>query len=278
MDKYNKTAESKEEYKANKKKRIDELLKIAGTDYKEYKKALTASVKQGHMILLERDIDEGYINAFNPEWLEAWEGNMDLQPCFDYFSVITYVTDYLTKDDTGVTAILREVIKNSGKDDKKEQMQTLIHTFLTHRQMGQAEAYYKIIPNLKMKFSTVSKELKSRFLVKVGEKEDTHDKIAFTVNGRDGMFIEKADLIDKYIRRPGPKNKFNEYKDTDPDTEDLVVAQFAKMMETSQKKELDEGNEPLDYDDLDFDKDDDKFHYIMTAEKNPKEENAYHST
>ena len=116
---------------------------------------------------------------------------MDLQPCFDYFAVITYVTDYLTKDDTGVTAIQREVIKNSGKDDKKEQMQTLIHTFLTHRQMGQAEAYYKIIPNLKMKFSTVvtvyvptdSKDLRSRFLVKVGEKEDTHDKIAFTVNG-----------------------------------------------------------------------------------------------
>jgi hypothetical protein len=140
-------------------------------------------------------------------------------------------------------------------------MQTLIHTFLTHRQMGQAEAYYKIIPNLKMKFSTVvtvyvptdSKEFRSRFLVKVGEKEDTHDKIAFTVNGRDGMFIEKADLIDKYIRRPGPKNRFIEHKDTDPDTEDLVVAQFAKMMETSQKKELDEGNEPLDYDDLDFD-------------------------
>ena len=138
---------------------------------------------------------------------------MDLQPCFDYFAVITYVTDYLTKDDTGVTAILREVIKNSGKDDKKEQMQTLIHTFLTHRQMGQAEAYYKIIPNLKMKFSTVvtvyvptdSKEFRSRFLVKVGEKEDTHDKIAFTVNGRDGMFIEKADLIDKYIRRPVQK-------------------------------------------------------------------------
>jgi hypothetical protein len=83
MDKYNKTAESKEEYIGNRDKRIDELLKIAGTDYKEYKKAITASVKQGHMILLERDIDEGYINAFNPEWLEAWEGNMDLQPCFN---------------------------------------------------------------------------------------------------------------------------------------------------------------------------------------------------
>ena len=56
-----------------------------------------------------------YINAFNPEWLDAWGGNVDSQPCLDYFAVITYITDYLTKDDTGVTAILREVIKKQGK-------------------------------------------------------------------------------------------------------------------------------------------------------------------
>ena len=114
---------TKEEYKTNMENRIDELLDIAGSKYTEYCEAIECSVKQGHMILLARDIDEGYINAFNPEWLEAWEGNIDLQPCFDYFVVITYITDYLTKDDTGLTAILLEVVKNTGKDDKKEQMQ-----------------------------------------------------------------------------------------------------------------------------------------------------------
>ena len=54
------------------------------------------------------------------EWLEAWDGNLDIQPCFDYFAVITYVTDYPTKDDTGVTAILKEVIKHSDEKDTKE--------------------------------------------------------------------------------------------------------------------------------------------------------------
>jgi hypothetical protein len=108
-------------------------------------------------------------------------------------------------------------------------------------------------------------QIASRFLLKVGEKEDTHDKVAFPVHGCDGMFIEKADLIDKYIRRPGAKNKYTEYKQTDPDTEDLVVAQFAKMMETSQKRDLEE-NDPFDYEELEFDKDDNKFHFIMRAE------------
>ena len=279
MEKYNKLEESEEEYIRNRNERIDTLMKIAGTDYAKYTAAIKASVIHGHMILLERDIDEGYINAFNPEWLEAWGGNIDLQPCLDYFAVITYVTDYLTKDDTGLTAILREVIKKSGTEDQKEQMQSLIHTFLTHRQMGQAEAYFKIIPSLKMKFSTVrtvylpteKKELRSRFLLKVGEKEDTLDKIAFTVNGRDGIFIEKSDVIEKYIRRSGPKNEFAEFKETDTDCEALVCSQFAKMMETSKKSEIDEGNE-IDEEQRDIDSDDIKFHYIMTPntdENNP---------
>ena len=56
-------------------------------------------------------------------------------------------------------------------------MKMLINTFLTHRQMGQAEAYYKLIPSLKMKYSTVraifiptdKKELRSRFLMSSGK-------------------------------------------------------------------------------------------------------------
>ena len=95
MGKYDKETESEEEYIVNRGKRIDELLEIAGATYDEYKKAIGYSVTRGHCILLQRDIDEGYINPFNPEWLEAWGGNVDLQPCLDYFAVITYITDYL---------------------------------------------------------------------------------------------------------------------------------------------------------------------------------------
>ena len=127
--------------------------------------------------------------------------------------MIIYITDYLTKDDTGITAILREVMKKNEKEECKECMKMLIHTFLTHRQMGQAEVYYKLLPSLKIKYSTVrtvfvltdKKELRSKFLIKVEEKEETHGKLAFNVEGREGLFIEKADLIDKFVRRSGPK-------------------------------------------------------------------------
>ena len=28
----------------------------------------------------------------NTEWLKAWDGNMDLQICLDFFAIITYIT------------------------------------------------------------------------------------------------------------------------------------------------------------------------------------------
>ena len=110
MNRYNKQNETIEEYEKNTKLRIKEMLKIAGVDYNEYIKALETS-KTGYSVILRRDLDEIYINSYNPEWIRAWDGNIDIQPCFDYFAVITYVTDYFMKDETGTMEILKEVVR-----------------------------------------------------------------------------------------------------------------------------------------------------------------------
>ena len=104
---------------------------------------------------------------------------------------------------------------------------------------------------------------------KVEDHEDPKDKVAFEVPGRDGMFIEKADLIDKYIRRPGSKNTFQELKETEVDLEDLSGVHFAKMFETTQKKDVD-ATKVLDIDNLEIDEEDLDFHYIMRAENKEK--------
>ena len=56
MKKYNKQAESKEEYITNREKRIKELLEIARVTLKEYLKALGTS-KSGYSIVQHRDLD-----------------------------------------------------------------------------------------------------------------------------------------------------------------------------------------------------------------------------
>ena len=104
-----------QQYESNRKKRILELLTIADVTEDEYKTALKESRKKGVRIVLERDLNESMINNYNSEWLRFWNGNLDVQICLDFFSVITYITEYYCKDDTGTTTFLLEAAKKTLK-------------------------------------------------------------------------------------------------------------------------------------------------------------------
>ena len=83
MRKYEKGA-TEEEYSRNKAKRIDLLLERAGNiDYDDYIMARKTARKYGSTVLLKRDLDEIYVNNYNPEWAEAWNANHDIQPALD---------------------------------------------------------------------------------------------------------------------------------------------------------------------------------------------------
>ena len=154
MMKYDKKSESKEEYKINREKRILYLLSVAKVDRDIYCKALKYS-RAGYSYHQKRDLDEININSYNPEWLRAWDGNIDIQPCFDHFGVITYCTEYFVKDKTGTVEVLKQVIENNPDDDTKEKMKKIASTFLSHRQIGEAEAFFKLLPDLLLKNSNV---------------------------------------------------------------------------------------------------------------------------
>ena len=102
MDEYpERKSETKEEYVVNRKERIKKVLHHAGLvtdeDRNLYVEALKTSFG-GYSNILERDISEMFVNSYNPEWARAWNGNHDIQLCLDYYAVITYITEYFTKD------------------------------------------------------------------------------------------------------------------------------------------------------------------------------------
>ena len=66
MVKYSKKTETKEEYEVNRKKRILELLVITDVSESDYVQALSYS-RAGYSVHLKRDLDEIYINSYNPE-------------------------------------------------------------------------------------------------------------------------------------------------------------------------------------------------------------------
>ena len=81
-------------------------------DKKKYYEALEVS-QNAAFIIMKRDPKEAYINNYNPEWIKAWDGNMDISVCLDYFAIITYITDYYTKTESGVTKAINAAVKAS---------------------------------------------------------------------------------------------------------------------------------------------------------------------
>ena len=134
------------------------MLDVAGVTLDEYEHALSYT-NGGYKIVQERDLAEIYINSYNIEWIRAWNGNMDMSVCLDYFAVITYISDYFSKDDTGLMEVINTVVKQITSENLREQMKAIANTFLTHRQIGEAEAIYKLLPNMLLKNSNVACQL-----------------------------------------------------------------------------------------------------------------------
>ena len=125
----------------------------ADISLEDYEKALSVT-RVGYKVVHERDLTEIFINSYNIEWIRAWNGNMDMSPCFDYHSVIPYISAYFSKDDTGLNGVINAALKEGSSENVKERIKFVANTFLTHRQIGEAEAVNRISPNIILKESS----------------------------------------------------------------------------------------------------------------------------
>ena len=107
--------ESPEEYERNIRKRIEMVLKLASAGgepitYHQYEMAVLQQPRKGSEVLLRRDIDEIFVNNYNQEWIVAWDANLDISPVYDYFGIITYITDYFMKVIVFVVVVAVEIV------------------------------------------------------------------------------------------------------------------------------------------------------------------------
>ena len=166
--------------------------------------------KSGTKVVIKRELQDIFVNNFNAHWMLAWDGNMDIQPCFDYFSVITYMTDYVCKPETKTTEVLKHVNKTKKNENvpNKDLMYALGQAYLSSREMGECEAYYKLDPNLHFKQSNVKTifiasgfpQNRAKFLRKCSSDVDVARGIS--VDGHDGKFLESESHHSKYAMRP----------------------------------------------------------------------------
>ena len=98
---------SKEELKTAK---LEDILNHVGLSSEVYHNALKIA-ERGATIILQRSPNEIWVNNYNSQFMKAWTANMDIQFCTDSYAVITYITDYLTKGDAGLTKELKNALK-----------------------------------------------------------------------------------------------------------------------------------------------------------------------
>ena len=260
MKKYNKDKESKSEYETNRRLRILELLEIAGVEPNEYIEALSWC-RAGFSLHQKRDLDEMYINSYNPEWILAWNGNIDIQVCLDFFAVITYITEYFSKDETKTMEIMKRVLDNNPDDETKEKMKKVASTFLSHRQIGEAEAFYKLLPDLLLKKSNVACQWlplgppEERFK-RMKKAEENESKNLIKLENMEGLWYEQPDILSKYKRRPD-------------ELEEMPYTHYAKIFKSGGKRRPKDDDDEDEEEIADEEEETDsspvnKFHFLMT--------------
>jgi hypothetical protein len=198
---------------------LDEFLAAISVPKDEYMSALRLSAR-GNVVVLKRKVSERFINNYNKEFLKSWNANIDIQFCYNVHAVCTYISDYVAKDDTGMTDCLKEALKKAKGDTQDNKLKALKLAYLTHRQISASEAVYRTFPSMHLKDSNVTSaflpsgfpENRSILYKKVSENEEEIPETdqaeqEFSENlvslpGRAGTFKKSVSMIDRYQARP----------------------------------------------------------------------------
>ena len=225
---------SKEELKTAK---LEDILNHVGLSSEVYHNALKIA-ERGATIILKRSPNEIWVNNYNSHFMKAWTANMDIQFCTDSYAVITYITDYLTKGDAGLTKELKNALKEKKHCNNLEQLNYLKMIYFKFKQVSVAEAAYRLIRGLDLKKSNIASiylatgypRNRSSFFKPVVSKEEsvdtaklngeeqpfdeTDESVPVKLEGRQGEFHEVVTIHKKYSQRPKILN-------------DICLAQFA---------------------------------------------------
>ena len=176
-----------------------------------YQNALSISDK-GRNVILKRKVSERNINNYNELFHSVWQANTDIQLALDTHAVISYISDYITKSDQGLTKHLEAALNEKKNASRFEQLNHVKKTYFTHRQTCVAEAAYRIIPGLNLKDSNI----KTMFLTSGFPSnrwqyfrqipEDERQDEGMELEGREGKFQTSMSKIDIYNLRPKDEN------------------------------------------------------------------------
>ena len=204
-----------------------------------YLNALSISEK-GRNVILKRKISERNVNNYNKLFHSVWQANTDIQLGLDTHAVISYISDYVTKSDQGLTKVLVAALNEKKNCTQFEQLNHVKRTYFTHKQTCVSEAAYRLIPGLNLKDSNIKTmfltsgfpENRWQYFRQIPEDERQDEGIE--IEGREGKFRTSMSKMDLYNARP--KDEMSKY--SKGKLENLCFAEFCMNYDKIAEKDL----------------------------------------
>lgn len=133
-------------FKNNTNMDLNDMLKQLKMNEVEYIQAIRTTISNS-IVFLKRSSLEVAINAYTPFILYTTESNTDTQYILNPYACIVYITDYITKGDTGLINLLRNAEKSLGTSEYtlSEKLNRYANEFIKGSMIGAQEAVYLIL-------------------------------------------------------------------------------------------------------------------------------------
>ena len=124
-----------------------------------YVNALRMDIKGSGYVYLKRDPKDVFINNFNKKLLPILKANHDIQYVTDHFACANYITSYLTKNESGISKLLKTMEEECKNLSKMETLNRFADVLDKHREVSIQETIYRLLGLPMSKFSTKVKYL-----------------------------------------------------------------------------------------------------------------------
>uniref|UniRef100_A0A8D8ZHS9 ATP-dependent DNA helicase n=1 Tax=Cacopsylla melanoneura TaxID=428564 RepID=A0A8D8ZHS9_9HEMI len=167
----------------------------------EYMLAIRSSINQARVFLKRSSLEVG-INAYNRDILHLFESNMDIQFILEEYGLASYILNYVSKIESGLSKLLRDAAEDIGNGNMtlREKMRKISNVFNNGSLMSTQEAVYYLLS------LPLSKSSRQVLFIHTGPIEERvvmlKKKADLEKLDPDSNDIYMSDIVKKYCCRP----------------------------------------------------------------------------
>ena len=110
-----------------------------------YLDAISVSVQGTAIVVLKRKVKDIFVNGYNASIMRLHKANHDLQICIDHYSCAQYICGYLTKNESGISKLLRAVDEECNNLKEIDKLNALASVLDKHREVSIQESIYRLL-------------------------------------------------------------------------------------------------------------------------------------